>query len=81
MDNDELVAMVIQALKDDGSVVVNQEWMNMLTNLLHQNVEIIGIIKEMDDCLGGMLSEHLTNLADRLTYVAFTVEQVAHEQE
>lgn len=79
--NDELVQQVIEALKADGHVVVTQEWMQMLTELLHDNVEIVDKIAELGDMVGDINGYHLRKLSKRLSDIAFTIERVAMDQE
>lgn len=79
--NDELVQQVIEALKADGHVMVTQEWMQMLTELLHDNVEIVDKIAELGDMVGDINGYHLRKLSKRLSDIAFTIERVAMDQE
>lgn len=79
--NDELVQQVIEALKADGHVMVTQEWMQMLTELLHDNVEIVDKIAELGDMVGDINGYHLRKLSKRLSDIAFTIEKVAMDQE
>lgn len=80
--NDDLIQQVIDALIADGHVMVDQHWMQMLTSLIHDNVEIVNAISRMAELEGSTMCElHLGKLAKRLTEIAFTIEQVAMDQE
>lgn len=82
MNDNELVQQVIEALKADGHVMVTQEWMQMLTELLHDNIEIINHIVGLAEIeCAPSSSLHLRKLSKRLSYIAFTIERVAMDQE
>ncbi len=82
MNDKELVQMVIEALKADGSVMVTQEWVGMLTSLLHDNVEIINHMVNLAEAeCAPMCEMHLGKLSKRLSDIAFTIERVAMDQE
>jgi len=81
MDDNQLVNEVMARLKEEGSVIVTQESMMMLSQCLHENVEIINLMREMDEVMQGRLHKNLSRMSIRLQEVAFTVERVAQDQE
>lgn len=81
MDREELVAMVMEALQENGNVVITQDWIKELVSCLHLNVDVINKMNEIEKERGGLLCEHFELLAQRISHIAFTVENVAHAQE
>lgn len=90
MSNDELVNEVMSRLKEQGFLMINEDFIDQLIITLHANVTIINTMTELAELetkiLGSLLPtgsrqvESLKNLSVKIAEIAFNVEDVRHEQ-
>ncbi|MGP5062982.1 hypothetical protein ACTXIZ_02205 [Psychrobacter celer] len=90
MSNDDLVNEVIDRLKDEGFLMINEDFIDQLIITLHANVTIINTMTELAELetkiLGSLLPtgsrqvESLKNLSVKIAEIAFNVEDLRNEQ-
>ncbi len=90
MDNDSLVNEVIDRLKDEGFLMINDDFIDQLIITLHANVTIINTMTKLAELetqmLGSLIPtgsrqvESLKNLSVKIAEIAFNVEDVRNEQ-
>ena len=90
MSNDDLVNEVIDRLKDEGFLMITDDFIDQLIITLHANVTIINTmtqIAELETKLLGILLptgsrqvESLKNLSVKIAEIAFNVEDVRNDQ-
>ena len=90
MSNDELVNEVMSRLKEQGFLMINEDFIDQLIITLHANVTIINNMTQLAELetkiLGSLLPtgsrqvESLKNLSVKIAEIAFNVEDVRHEQ-
>ncbi|WP_045452909.1 MULTISPECIES: hypothetical protein [unclassified Psychrobacter] len=90
MSRDELVNEVMDRLKEQGFLMITDDFIDQLIITLHANVTIINTMTELAEIetqmLGSLLPtgsrqvESLKNLSVKIAEIAFNVENVRHEQ-
>ena len=90
MSNDDLVNQVIDRLKDEGFLMITDDFIDQLIITLHANVTIINTMTELAELetkmLGSLLPtgsrqvESLKNLSVKIAEIAFNVEGVRDDQ-
>lgn len=90
MSNDDLINEVMDRLKDEGFLMINDDFIDQLIITLHANVTIINTmtqIAELETKLLGILLptgsrqvESLKNLSVKIAEIAFNVEDVRNDQ-
>lgn len=92
MDNDSLVNEVIDRLKDEGYLMITDDFIDQLIITLHANVTAINSLTEIVEIENKMLRiagslptgsrqvNSLKELSTRISEIAFNVEDVRHEQ-
>ncbi len=90
MSNDDLVNEVIDRLKDEGFLMINDDFIDQLIITLHANVTIINTMTQLAEIevkmLGSLLPtgsrqvESLKELSTRIAEIAFNVEDVRNDQ-
>lgn len=90
MSSDELVNEVMERLKEQGFLMINEDFIDQLIITLHANVTIINTMTELAELetkiLGSLLPtgsrqvESLKNLSVKIAEIAFSVEGVRDEQ-
>ena len=92
MSNDELVNEVMDRLKDEGYLMINDDFIDHLIITLHANVTAINSLIEVVKVENKMLSlrgslptgnrqvNSLKGLSTRIAEIAFNVEDVRNEQ-
>ena len=90
MSNDSLVNEVIDRLKDEGFLMITDEFIDQLIITLHANVTLINTMTQIAELetkmLGSLLPtgsrqvESLKNLSVKIAEIAFNVEDVRNEQ-
>ena len=90
MSNDDLVNEVIDRLKDEGFLMITDDFIDQLIITLHANVTIINTMTQLAEIevkmLGSLLPtgsrqvESLKELSTRIAEIAFNVEDVRNEQ-
>ena len=90
MSNDDLVNEVINRLKDEGFLMITDDFIDQLIITLHANVTTINTMTQIAELetkmLGSLLPtgsrqvESLKELSTRIAEIAFNVEDVRHEQ-
>lgn len=92
MNSDSLVNEVIDRLKDEGYLMINDDFIDQLITTLHANVtainSLIEIVKVENEMLvmrgllptGNRQVESLKGLSTRIAEIAFNVEDVRDEQ-
>ena len=90
MSNDDLVNEVIDRLKDEGFLMISDDFIDQLIITLHANVTIINTMTQIAEIetqmLGSLLPtgsrqvESLKELSTRIAEIAFNVEDVRNEQ-
>jgi hypothetical protein len=90
MSNDELVNEVMSRLKEQGFLMINEDFIDQLIITLHANVTIINTMTELAELetkiLGSLLPtgsrqvESLKNLSVKIAEIAFNVEDVRNDQ-
>ena len=90
MSNDDLVNEVIDRLKDEGFLMISDDFIDQLIITLHANVTIINTMTQLAEIevkmLGSLLPtgsrqvESLKNLSVKIAEIAFNVEDVRDEQ-
>ena len=90
MSNDELVNEVMSRLKEQGFLMINEDFIDQLIITLHANVTIINNMTQLAELetkiLGSLLPtgsrqvESLKNLSVKIAEIAFNVEGLRHEQ-
>ena len=90
MSNDELVNEVMSRLKEQGFLMINEDFIDQLIITLHANVTIINTMTEIAELetkmLGSLIPtgsrqvESLKNLSVKIAEIAFNVEDLRHEQ-
>ncbi|NRD71566.1 hypothetical protein HQR03_13605 [Psychrobacter okhotskensis] len=90
MSSDELVNEVMERLKEQGFLMINEDFIDQLIITLHANVTIINTMTELAELetkiLGSLLPtgsrqvESLKNLSIKIAEIAFSVEGVRDEQ-
>ena len=90
MSSDELVNEVMSRLKEQGFLMINEDFIDQLIITLHANVTIINTMTELAELetkiLGSLLPtgsrqvESLKNLSVKIAEIAFNVEDLRHEQ-
>ncbi len=90
MSNDELVNEVMDRLKDEGFLMINDDFIDQLIITLHANVTIINTMTQLAELetkmLGNLLPtdsrqvNSLKELSTRIAEIAFNVEDVRNDQ-
>lgn len=92
MNDDSLVNEVMDRLKNEGFLMINDDFIDQLIITLHANVTAINSLTEMVKvenkmlALNGLLPtgnrqvESLKGLSTRIAEIAFNVEDVRNEQ-
>lgn len=90
MSNDDLVNEVIDRLKDEGFLMITDDFIDQLIITLHANVTIINTMTQLAEIevkmLGSLLPtgsrqvESLKELSTRIAEIAFNVEDIRNEQ-
>tara|TARA_R110002049_G_C9165826_1_gene561431 strand:+ start:4497 stop:4778 length:282 start_codon:yes stop_codon:yes gene_type:complete len=92
MSNDDLVNEVIGRLKDEGFLMITDEFIDQLIITLHANVTAINSLTEIVEVENKMLAlrgslptgsrqvDSLKGLSKRIAEIAFNVEGVRDEQ-
>ncbi|HAM60516.1 MAG TPA: hypothetical protein DCP60_01580 [Psychrobacter sp.] len=90
MSSDELVNEVMERLKEQGFLMINEDFIDQLIITLHANVTAINSMTKIAELesqmLGSLLPkgsrqvESLKNLSIKIAEIAFNVEDVRHEQ-
>lgn len=90
MSNDDLVNEVIDRLKDEGFLMITDDFIDQLIITLHANVTLINTMTQIAELetkmLGSLLPtgsrqvESLKNLSVKIAEIAFNVEDVRNEQ-
>ena len=90
MSSDELVNEVMERLKEQGFLVINEDFIDQLIITLHANVTIINTMTEIAELetkmLGSLIPtgsrqvESLKNLSVKIAEIAFNVEDVRNDQ-
>jgi len=90
MSNDELVNEVIDRLKEQGFLMITDDFIDQLIITLHANVTIINTMTQLDEIetqmLGSLLPtgsrqvESLKRLSKNIAEIAFNVEDIRDEQ-
>ena len=90
MSNDDLVNEVIDRLKDEGFLMITDDFIDQLIITLHANVTIINTMTQLAEIevkmLGSLLPtgsrqvESLKELSTRIAEIAFNVEDVRNDQ-
>ena len=88
--SNELVNEVMDRLKEQGFLMITDDFIDQLIITLHANVTIINTMTELAELetkmLGGLLPtgsrqvNSLKELSTRIAEIAFNVEDVRHEQ-
>lgn len=90
MSNDDLINEVMDRLKDEGYLMINDDFIDQLIITLHANVTIINTMTQLAEIevkiLGSLLPtgsrqvESLKNLSVKIAEIAFNVEDVRNDQ-
>ena len=90
MNDDSLVNEVMDRLKNEGFLMINDDFIDQLIITLHANVTIINTMTQLAEIetkmLGSLLPtgsrqvESLKNLSVKIAEIAFNVEDVRNEQ-
>lgn len=90
MSNDDLANEVIDRLKEQGFLMITDDFIDQLIITLHANVTIINTMTQIAELevkmLGSLLPtgsrqvESLKNLSVKIAEIAFNVEDVRNEQ-
>ena len=90
MSNDDLINEVMDRLKNEGYLMINDDFIDQLITTLHANVTLINTMTQIAELevkmLGGLLPtgsrqvESLKNLSAKIAEIAFNVEDVRDEQ-
>ncbi|WP_296244745.1 MULTISPECIES: hypothetical protein [unclassified Psychrobacter] len=90
MSNDELVNEVMHRLKEQGFLMITDDFIDQLIITLHANVTIINTMTQLAELetkmLGGLLPtgsrqvNSLKELSTRIAEIAFNIEDVRDEQ-
>ena len=90
MSNDDLVNEVIDRLKDEGFLMITDDFIDQLIITLHANLTLINTMTQIAELettmLGSLLPtgsrqvESLKNLSVKIAEIAFNVEDVRNEQ-
>jgi len=90
MSNDELVNEVMSRLKEQGFLMINEDFIDQLIITLHANVTTINTMTQIAELetkmLGSLLPtgsrqvDSLKELSTRIVEIAFNVEDVRNEQ-
>lgn len=90
MNDDSLVNEVMDRLKNEGFLMINDDFIDQLIITLHANVTIINTMTQLAEIetkmlgtlipTGGRQVESLKNLSVKIAEIAFNVEDVRNEQ-
>ncbi|WP_440824561.1 hypothetical protein [Psychrobacter cryohalolentis] len=90
MSNDDLINEVMDRLKNEGYLMINDDFIDQLIITLHANVTIINTMTQIAELevkmLGSLLPtgsrqvESLKNLSVKIAEIAFNVEDVRNDQ-
>ncbi|MGP5648168.1 hypothetical protein ACTXPO_05900 [Psychrobacter celer] len=90
MSNDDFTTQVMDALKDEGVLMIPDDFIDQLIITLHANVNIINTMTQLAEIevkmLGSLLPtgsrqvESLKELSKNIAEIAFNVEDVRNEQ-
>ncbi len=90
MSNDEFIKEVMNGLKEQGYLMITDDFINQLIITLHANVTIINTMTKLAELetqmlgslipTGGRQVESLKNLSVKIAEIAFNVEDVRDEQ-
>ena len=90
MSDNDFINQVMDGLKDEGVLMITDDFIDQLIITLHANVTIINTMTELAEIetqmLGSLLPtgsrqvESLKNLSVKIAEIAFNVENVRHEQ-
>ncbi|WP_379543853.1 hypothetical protein [Psychrobacter sp. R86515] len=90
MSNDDFTTQVMDALKDEGVLMIPDDFIDQLIITLHANVNIINTMTQLAEIevkmLGSLLPtgsrqvESLKELSKNIAEIAFNVEDVRNDQ-
>ena len=90
MSNDDLINEVMDRLKNEGYLMINDDFIDQLIITLHANVTIINTMTQLAEIevkmLGSLLPtgsrqvESLKELSKNIAEIAFNVEDVRNDQ-
>ncbi|WP_250163785.1 hypothetical protein [Psychrobacter sp. WY6] len=90
MSNDDLVSEVMDRLKDEGFLMIADDFIDQLITTLHANVTLINTMTQIAELettmLGSLLPtgsrqvESLKELSKNIAEIAFNVEDVRDDQ-
>ena len=90
MSNDDLVSEVMDRLKDEGFLMITDDFIDQLITTLHANVTLINTMTQIAELettmLGSLLPtgsrqvESLKELSKNIAEIAFNVEDVRNDQ-
>jgi len=75
-----LTDVMMSRLKEQGIVMMPDEFVNQLILTLHMNVNAINTMSKLADIKGYSLSKELNVLSVRIADIAFSVEGVRNDQ-
>ena len=90
MSDNDFINEVMDRLKDEGMLMINDDFIDQLIITLHANVTLINTMTQLAELetkmLGSLLPtgsrqvESLKNLSVKIAEIAFNVEDVRNEQ-
>lgn len=90
MNDNDLINEVMHRLKDEGFLMINEDFVDQLIITLHANVTLINTMTQIAELETKMLGswlptgsrqvESLKNLSVKIAEIAFNVEDVRNEQ-
>lgn len=90
MSDNDFINQVMEGLKDEGYLMIPDDFIDQLIITLHANVTIINTMTELAELetkmlgslipTGGRQVESLKNLSVKIAEIAFNVEDLRHEQ-
>ena len=90
MSDDTFINQVMDGLKDEGFLMINDDFIDQLIITLHANVTIINTMTQLAELevkmLGNLIPtgsrqvESLKNLSVKIAEIAFNVEDVRNDQ-
>jgi hypothetical protein len=90
MSDNDFINQVMDGLKNEGMLMINDDFIDQLIITLHANVTIINTMTQLAEIetkmlgslipTGGRQVESLKNLSVKIAEIAFNVEDVRNEQ-
>lgn len=80
-DRDNFTDEVISRLREQGIIMLTDDFIDQLIMTLHENVNAINIMQQLADLTGGHLSKEIKELSTRIADIAFSIEGVRNEQQ